>query len=137
MNLYAPVAQTMVQADPTSSALFLGGITCIMAISDRFLEYQEKIVEMLVNMGKKIPILVEYGSEVYQNNGSIQEALMEIFGDILQFCTKAYHVFRDEDGKPRTSVYTFVKSLGRSFEIHFGETVKKFEKDLQAFEARV
>src|SRR5580700_9316923 len=47
MNMYAPIAQTMIQADPTSSSLILGGITCIMAISSRFLDYQEKMAKML------------------------------------------------------------------------------------------
>ena len=136
MNLYAPVARIMIQADPTSSALVLGGITCVMAINDRVLTYHDKIVEMLADMGEKIPILIEYGSEIHQNNDSVQEALVEVFGDILQFCSKAYHMYWDKDGKPRTSAYTFIKALGKSFEMHFGETVQKFEKDLQHFEDR-
>jgi hypothetical protein len=55
MNMYAPIARTMIQADPTSSALVLGGITCIMSISSRFLDHQEKIVDVLAEMSPKLP----------------------------------------------------------------------------------
>lgn len=136
MNMYAPVAQTMIQADPTSSALILGGITCIMSISDRYLEYQEKIVEILADMEEKLGVLVDYGSNIYQDNDSVQGALMEVFGDILEFCSKAWQMFRDKDGQPRSSLHQFVKSLGSSFEMQFGAILKKFEKDLQTFADR-
>lgn len=135
-NLHTPIAQTMIQADPTSSALILGGIICIVTIMGRYYEAQEKIVDMLAYMEDKLSILLEYGSDIYQNNDLVQAALVEVFGDILDFCIKAWQLFRDTDGQPRSSLKHFSKSLVRSFELQFGPIAKKFEKDLQIFEDR-
>jgi hypothetical protein len=135
MNMYAPIAHTMIQADPTSSALVLGGITCIMSISSRFLGYQEKIVNMLSEMGTKLEVLLRYGSDIYPDNDEVQRALMEVFGDVLQFCSKAWNLFRHENGEPRNSIKAFLTSLGKSFEMKFGDIISKFDKDLEAFNA--
>jgi hypothetical protein len=135
MNMYAPIAHTMIQADPTSSALVLGGITCIMSISSRFLGYQEKIVNMLSEMGTKLEVLLRYGSDIYPDNDEVQRALMEVFGDVLQFCSEAWNLFCDENGEPRNSVKAFLTSLRKSFEMKFGDIISKFDKDLQAFNA--
>lgn len=136
-NQYAPIAQTMIQADPTSSALVLGGITCIMSISERYSQFPEKISEMLASMGEKIGLLNEYGSEIYMNNDAVQGAIVEIFGDILQFCRLALEFFRKRDGKERASGFAFGKALVSSFQDHFGPIIKKYEADLQMFEEKV
>jgi hypothetical protein len=136
MNLYAPIARTMVQADPTSSALILGGITCIISVSQRFLNYQEKIVEMLSEMGRKLEILFRYGREIYYNNEDVLRPLLSVFADILEFCSAAWRMFRDKNGDPRSSAKTFFTSLGKSYETKFGEVIRKFELDLKDFEER-
>jgi hypothetical protein len=136
MNMYAPIARTMVQADPTSSALILGGITCIMSISSRFLDYQEKIVDVLSEMGEELEVLLEYGSNIYPDDDRVQSSLMVVFGDVLQFCSEVWNIFRDKNGEPRSSVKTFLTSLGKSFEMKFGEILSKFDKDLQVFNER-
>lgn len=91
---------------------------------------------MLTDMEEKLTILLEYGSDIYQNNDSVQGALMEIFGDMLDFCTKAWHLFQHEDDRRRSSLKLFLKSLGSSFEMQFGPILRKFEKDVQIFEER-
>jgi hypothetical protein len=133
MNMYAPIAQTMIQADPTSSALVLGSITCIMSISSRFLDHQDKIVSVLAKMGEKLEILHRYGSDIYTNNNEVQNSLMVVFGDILQFCREAWKMFRDENGKPKSSINFLTTSLVKSFEMKFGDILSKFDKDLEAF----
>ena len=133
VNMYAPIAQTMVQADPTPSALVLGGITCIMSISSRFLDYQEKIADKLDSMGGKLEFLLEYGSEIYPNDKKVQEALVEVCVDILQFCSEAWSLFRHKNGERRSSARTFLDSLWTSFDIKFGDINRKFDKDLAKF----
>ena len=134
MNMYAPIAQTMVQADPTSSALILGGITCIMSISRRFEDYQEKMARMLSEMLGKLDILLKYGENIYKNNTEVQKALMEVYGDVLDFCIQASRLFLDDKGKERSSFTTFVASLGKSFESKFSDVRYKFDIHLKAFE---
>jgi ankyrin repeat domain-containing protein 50 len=136
MNMYAPIAQTMIQADPSSSSLVLGGITCIMSISSRFLDYQEKMAKTLSEMLEKLEILLQYGASVYRNNAPVQTALMEVYGDILQFCIEASRLFLDDSGQPRSSIKTLLASLRQPFESKFSEILYKFDRHLKAFEEK-
>ncbi len=124
----------MIQADPTSSALILGGITCIMSISKRFEDYQEKMARMLSEMLGKLDILLKYGENIYKDNILGQKALMEVYGDILDFCVQASRLFLDDRGKERSSFKTFATSLGKSFESKFSDVRYKFDIHLKAFE---
>lgn len=136
MNMYAPIARTMVQVDPSPSALVLGGITCVMSISSRFLDYQENMARMLSEMLQKLDVLPHYSTFVYQSNTLVQKALLNIYGDILQFCLEASKLFLNDDGKPRSSLKAFLTSLWQPFESKFGEIGDKFDRDLKAFEDR-
>ena len=135
MNMYAPIAQTMIQADPTSSSLILGAITCVMAISKRFEEYQEKIAKMLSEMLGKLEILTKYGENIYKNNGQMQQAIIDVYGDVLDFCVQASRLFLDDKGNERNSLKTFLTSLGKSFEVKFSDVLYRFDRHLKAFEA--
>jgi len=134
MNRYAPIAQTMIQADPTSSSLILGGITCIMSISKSFADYQEKMGKMLSEMLEKLDILTKYGENIYKKNEQMQRALMNVYGDILDFCVQASRLFLDDKGKPRNSFRTFVTSLAKPFESKFSGVLSKFDKHIKDFE---
>ncbi len=136
MNMYAPIAQTMIQADPSPSALVLGGITCIMSISSRFVDYQEKVAKTLSEMLEKLEILLQYGASVYRNNAPVQTALVEVYGDILQFCIEASRFFLDDKGNPRSSLRALVSSLWQPFESKFSDILYKFDRHLNAFEER-
>jgi hypothetical protein len=91
---------------------------------------------MLSEMGEKLEILLEYGSDIYPNNDPVQRALMEVFGDILQFCSEAWNLFRHKNGEPRSSVKAFATSLGKPFEVKFGDILNKFNTDLDVFNRR-
>ena len=135
MNMYAPIAEAMIQADPTPSALILGGITCIMSISKRFQEYQERIAKMLSEMLEKLDILLKYGTNIYKNNSQVQSALIEVYGDVLDFCIQASKLFLDDKGKERSSLKTFLTSLGKSFESKFSDILYRFDRHIKAFES--
>lgn len=134
MNQYAPVAETIMQADPTSSTILLGGITCILSISDRYGNFPEKIMDTLSVMGDKIDLLTKYGEDVYQDNDSVQGAIVEVFADVLRFNKRALQLLLHEDGRPKSTARMFFKSVISSFQGHFGDIVGKFEKDLAKFE---
>lgn len=134
MNRYAPVAETIMQADPTSSAILLGGITCILSISDTYGSFPEKIIETLASMGDKIDLLTKYGEDVYQDNEFVQGAIVEVFADVLQFNKRALPLLLHDDGRRKSTARMFFKSITSSFQGHFGDIVDKFENDLLKFE---
>ncbi len=61
---------------------------------------------------------------------------MEVFGDVLKFCSEAWSMFRHKDGEPRSSVKSFLTSLAKPFEAAFGDIIYKFNKDLRVLKTR-
>jgi hypothetical protein len=135
LNMYAPIANTLIQADPSPSAFVLGGITCILSIPSRFLEYQVKIVEMLSDMGTKLAFLSRYEKEIYQTDALVQKSLIDLYGDVLDFCREASKLLYDENGSPRGTLKTFVTSLWQPYQSKLGAVAKTFEQNLKVFEA--
>lgn len=136
MSQYAPVAETIMQADPTSSTILLGGITCILSISERYSSFPERIMETLAAMGEKLDLLTQYGEDVYQDNDSVQGAIVEVFADVLQFNKRALRLLLHDNGRRKSTTRMFFKSFTSSFQGHFGDIVSKFENDLVIFEER-
>ena len=81
----------------------LGGITCILSIPSRFLDYQLKIIDMLSQMGNMMDLLTKYDTEIYPNDDHIQPILTTLIGDVLDFCREASKLVLDEDGSPRNT----------------------------------
>jgi hypothetical protein len=135
LNMYAPIAHTLIQADPSPSAFVLGGITCILSIPSRFLEYQVKIVEMLSDMGTKLAFLSRYEKEIYETDAQVQKSLIDLYGDVLEFCREASKLLYDENGNPRSALKTFVTSLWQPYQSKLGAIAQRFEHNLEIFEA--
>jgi hypothetical protein len=136
MNVHLPAVQTMIQADPTPSALILGGIVCIMQISSKFIEYQGKVAKFLSRLELKVHVLSEFSEYVYRTDSSVQTALTEVYGDILDFCREALKLFVDDKGKERGGLKTFSHSLWQGYQMKLEAIVEKFNEDLEHFEDR-
>jgi hypothetical protein len=134
LNMYAPIAHTLIQADPSPSAFVLGGITCILSIPARYLEYQVKIIEMLSEMGNKLALLSRYEKEIYQTDTQVQKLLIDLYGDVLDFCREASKLLYDENGFLRSTLKTFVTSLWQPYQSKLGAIAQRFEHNLGIFE---
>jgi hypothetical protein len=130
--MYAPGVKIAVQAYPNPSSLILGGILCIVEISARYVEYQERLSDMLSTMGKKAEILTRFGDEIYATEDTIQLALAEVYGDILDFCREASGLlFKNE--KEKTGFRILKRSLWEPFESKLGAIMQKFDQDLDIY----
>jgi hypothetical protein len=125
----------MIQADPSPSAFVLGGITCILSIPSRFLEYQVRIVEMLSKMGDGMALLSRYEKEIYESDAQVQKSLIDLYGDVLDFCREASKLLYEENGKPRSTLKTFVTSLWQPYQSKLGAIAQRFENNLGIFES--
>lgn len=94
---YLAMANTAIQADPTPSAWVLAGIVCVMQVSSGYLLYQEKLANVLSRMGQKASTLTQFG-DLCQDDDQVQHALVEVYGDILDFCREALKPLLDENG---------------------------------------
>jgi hypothetical protein len=130
---YLAVARTAVQADPSPSALVLAGIVCVMQVSSGYLLYQEKLANVLSRMGQKANTLTQFG-DLCQDDEQVQQALVEVYGDILDFCREALKPLVDENGNIKKSIKLFGKTLLKSFdESNFGHIAESFERHLENF----
>ena len=131
---YMPVANIAIQADPSPSALVLAGIVCIMQISSGYLLYQEQLATVLSRMGQKADTLTRLGDHVYPDDGRVQQALIDAYGDILDFCKEALKPLVNERGRKRTNLKFLGASLLKPFEdSNFGKIERNFEKHLEIF----
>ena len=131
-----PVASAASQADPYPSSLVIGGIIGLLQISDNFDSYQKLIMKWLSKLSAKAALLMEFDICIYQYDDEIQDALVLIYGDILDFCQKALRLYVDEEGKRRSGFIVFGKSLIERFSDTFGEIVDNFDVHLDNYKAR-
>lgn len=43
VNMYAPIITTLSEIGPSPSSLIFGGITCVLSVSTRYVEYQREV----------------------------------------------------------------------------------------------
>ena len=133
VDLFVPAAAVAIQAYPNPSSLVLGGIVATLQTTSRLLNYQKLAIQMLSKMGKKTVVFMEYEKEIYKDDYLVQRALVEVYGDIIDFCRKAVRQV-NEKGKLQIKVKGVVLSIFRDFESHLGEEVKRFENDVEDLE---
>ena len=136
LGMYMPVASAASQADPYPSSLVIGGIIGLLQISDGFDLYQQQIMKWLSKLSAKAALLIEFDICIYQYDDEIQDALVLIYGDILDFCQKALKLYINEEGNRRSGFVVFGKSLIERFSDTFGEIVDSFEIHLDSYKAR-
>jgi hypothetical protein len=137
VNLYGGVAQTMVQANPAPAALVLGGVNCLMSIPSRFADYQERLSDILSEMGRQLHNLKKYQAGMYENEPDVDDALIQVYIDMVEFCREATRLLFDRFGKPRSSLRTLLRSTLQPFDYKFGAMAKKFDNDVRYFEKSV
>ena len=130
-----PVASAASQADPYPSSIVVGGIIGLLQISENFDSYQQLIIKWLSKLSAKATLLMEFDICIYQYDERIQEALVLIYGDILDFSQKALKLYVNEQGNLRSGFIVFSRSLIERFSDTFGEIVDNLDKHLDSYKA--
>lgn len=133
VNRYAPIAQTMVQAHPSPAVVVLGGISCILDIPSGLVDFRDKTSETLAEMGKRIEILAKYETTEIGADSDVQNALCNIYGDILQFCGEVAKLLYDNHAKPRNIFKTLRDAALTTFQSKHGKILQKFHRDVIYF----
>lgn len=133
LNIIAPIATNLSPLDPRFSSLILGGITSVLSLSSKYLDFQEKLANMLSEMIEKLNVLIEYESN-YPKDSRVGKALVGVYGVILEFCVKGSKLFVDDKGKKKLGGRVAVKSSWSSFEGEFGKLKTQFQTRLEVFQ---
>ena len=130
------VASAASQADPYPSSLVIGGILGLLQISDNYDNFQLLISKWLSKLSAKASVLIEFDLCIYQYDEEIQDALVLVYGDILDFCQKALKLYVDEEGKRRSGFRLLGKSLIERFSDSFGQITDNFDAHLEQYRTR-
>ncbi|KAK7999276.1 hypothetical protein PG990_011876 [Apiospora arundinis] len=137
----APLVQLVDMSRPFADALnsiyppagmILGGVSYVLSMSKRFVDYQEAVLAFLVKACKNLSIINRYKEEFQTEE--MQLALIDVYGDIMQFCARASKPFFDSKGKSRTTAVSFFKSQIKSYETEFGDLEKNLSTHLEVFD---
>lgn len=120
VNMYLPVAETMVQANPMPAALVLGGVTCLLSVPARFVDYQDRLIDALAEMGSYFEILTRYEQEIFKFDIYEQEYLVRCVGHVLRFWQEASKLIYDDKGNYRSNVPKWTQSSWEPYEKRFG-----------------
>lgn len=112
-----------IAAQSDISTLVVGGIRCVIDIAKGFLSFFDRLTTMLTRLGDYLGPLAEY-AKVTNVRGSyplIRTALVDVYGDLLDFLAQARKVFLELDGTKRRhiSMAVFFESQWNSFEDRF------------------
>ena len=133
---YSGMVGSLIQYAPAPTSLVWGGVMCVMQLITRYSAYFDKVIELFEELGSVLGPLSEYAEVIYKDNAAVKDALVALYGDLLNFCRVASAVFLNEDGKPRSAFGTFVSQVWQPFESQFNDIKGQFRKHLQAVELK-
>ena len=109
-----------VQAYPEISSLVVGAVRIVIDLAIDFVAFFSKLTDMLCQFEDYLRPLAEY-AKASQDFALVQETVANVYGDLLDFCKKARHVFVDTKGCPRkwTSLRLFLRQQWEPFETEF------------------
>jgi hypothetical protein len=87
-------------------------------------------------MGRKAHILEQYETVVYNSDIRIQKALVDVYGDIIQFCLAAVQ-FATKKGKLIAKVKGLKLTMFRDFDSQLGSFAEAFETHIEHLESLV
>lgn len=134
VELFTPAAAVAIQAYPNPGSLVLGGIVGILQITSRLIHFQKLTLQMLARMGRKAHVLLEYQTNVYKYDASVQKALVRVYGDIIAFCLKAFQILDGKELRARVKGVGLI--LFRDFESRLGTEAHNFESHLEDLQDR-
>lgn len=110
-----------IQANPDISSIAIGGIKLIVDIAVGFTRYFGKLTDILDRLSEIIAPLERYAERFELLN--VGNALIDVYGDILDLCKASSALFLDKNGKSKvpTTLRIFLHSQWVPFEAEFGD----------------
>ncbi|KAI8298132.1 Ankyrin-1 [Colletotrichum sp. SAR11_240] len=119
------------------ASLVLGGITCILSLTTRTDDFQNKLLETLEWIGDEVNLVNQYRKEnIFDEDPSVKTCEINLAADILKFCVKVTELFYDESGARKSSMVLALKGICKDFDARFGDVKTDFKLHLNALEKR-
>lgn len=110
-----------IQANPDISSIVVGGVKLIVDVAMGFTKFFGKLVDMFDRLSDIMASLERYAERLELS--IVRDALVNVYGDVLDFYRASIALFLDRDGRSKAHVTsdTFLHSQWKPFEIEFGE----------------
>ncbi|RFU34722.1 hypothetical protein B7463_g1661, partial [Scytalidium lignicola] len=128
LQRYAMAVDTLVQFDPTPSALAWGCFRFIIEVASSFTKYFQKIVTMMEQIGDILPLYERY-EQMFADSASFREALANMYFDVVLFLCRARSIFKTN------AVKTLIKSAWNQFEDEFEDVISALNRHTKILEA--
>lgn len=131
MKMIAPLVKDYSLIDQRIYGLVLGAISDVLAVSTKFVRYQESLEIQIAKLASKLYLITQYGDSIFPKDLTLHKAMIKVYAVILKFCTEASRLFVNELGKKKASVMGLGKSAWESFEPKFGDIDTEFGSRLE------
>lgn len=132
VDMVKPFQDSLKEVYPPAATI-LGGVICVLKLSSSFSKYQESLLAAFRRMADALRVINKYKS-VFPSTPEMQLALMEVYGDILKFCSQASSPFLNKSGRAKSTAHIFVSSHLKSFENELEPIEKSLAQHLGNFD---
>ncbi|KAI5843808.1 hypothetical protein DFP73DRAFT_594819 [Morchella snyderi] len=132
VNGYLGPLSIMIGHNPEISSLVVGGAKLIVQLGLKFINFFNKLTEMMEHLSGHLGYLSRYAS-YFNASVTIQEALSAAYGDLLRFFTGARKVFVDDKGNQSrwVSFRVFLQITWEPFEENFNSLHSEFRNHVK------
>ena len=131
---YNGLVSSFIQYAPAPTSVVWGGVVSVAQLMIQHTAYFDKIAELFEEIGQILRPISQYAESIYKDDLMIQDALADLYGDILRFVRVATSVFLDKKGKSRSGLQSFAIQLWRPFESQFEDLKTQFRNHLRQAE---
>ncbi|KAK6349035.1 hypothetical protein TWF730_009795 [Orbilia blumenaviensis] len=130
LKRHSSSVDTFVQANPFPAALVWGTIKVLLDLASYHIHYFENLVRKLQELGACLDVFRKY-EVILKESIPVQTALAKVYQDIFVFLGKAKGVFA------KRGSLLFARTLWKSFERDFGNTLLSFEQNKNTLEGEI
>ncbi|OCK94501.1 uncharacterized protein K441DRAFT_636242, partial [Cenococcum geophilum 1.58] len=120
-----------IQSNPETSCIVVGAVRVVLDIAINFVCFFKKLTDMICEFEDYLAPLADYATASHDIE-SLQEMVAMVYGDLIEFCRKAYTIFMNAHGHRRklTSFRVFFRHQWVPFESEFGSMKAKLDHHL-------
>jgi hypothetical protein len=137
LNMITPMVINLAPVDPRISAILPGAIANVLAVSSKYVTYQEKLERKIAEMASKLDFATYYGDEVFPKSLKLRKALIKLYAVILEFCIGATRLFVSQSGSKRAAILRLARSSWETFEDQFGDVMAEFDRRYDEYQLTV
>ena len=124
-----------IQSNPEISSIVVGAVRVVINVAVNFVTFFHKLTDMICQFENYLSPLADYARASHDIE-LLQEAVVTVYGDLLEFCGKAHRIFVDARGCKRkwTSLRVFLRQQWEPFEAEFGSMKANLEDHLDVLQ---